>query len=157
MRAPGRQPSVYATNTRNSSAACSNIIPYLVLLRKGFTMRPSFQISPVGSCPTFSPLPWIFANPWRFVFCGTFLTAESGPQHPEELSRPGTSRTVESGLSSPENALRSVPERLPATVAPVSYPLYCNIKVIFILDSEKNGYVAGQSGAWNLLKTFNFP
>ena len=102
LRDSGRQPSVYATNTRNSSAACSSIIPYLVLLRKGFTMRPSFQISPVGSCPTFSPLPWIFANPWRFVFCGTFLTAESGPQHPEELSRPGTSRTVESGLSSPE-------------------------------------------------------
>ncbi len=32
-------------------------VPYVVLLRMGFAMRPCFRADPVGSYPTFSPLP----------------------------------------------------------------------------------------------------
>ncbi len=33
------------------------LIPYSTLLRKGFTLRFGFHTNPVGSYPTFSPLP----------------------------------------------------------------------------------------------------
>lgn len=40
-----------------ANVASSDIIPYLVLLQEGFTMRRGSRLRPVGSYSTFSPLP----------------------------------------------------------------------------------------------------
>ena len=45
------------------------ILPYLVLLRAGFTVPRSVTSRAVRSYRTFSPLP---ANSRRYIFCGTF-------------------------------------------------------------------------------------
>ncbi|GEM_PF-3373809 len=110
----GRQPSVYATNTRNSSAACSSIIPYLVLLRKGFALRPVLSDLPGGLLPRLFTLAALSGG-------GMFSVALSFPRNVVRgILQRRTSCTAESGLSSPATPFSASPERLPSFAAIVN-------------------------------------
>jgi len=86
-------------------------LPYLVLLRVGFTVPPRVATGAVRSYRTFSPLPPARRQARRFVFCGTFR----GLAPPRRYLAPCP---VEPGLSSPPSATTPcsqarLPGRLP--------------------------------------------
>jgi len=87
------------------------MLPYLVLLRVGFTVPPRVATGAVRSYRTFSPLPPARRQARRFVFCGTFR----GLAPPRRYLAPCP---MEPGLSSPPSATMPcsqarLPGRLP--------------------------------------------
>ncbi len=77
--------------------AHGRMLPYLVLLRVGFTVPPRVATGAVRSYRTFSPLPPARRRARRSVFCGTFR----GLTPPRYYLAPCP---VEPGLSSPRGA-----------------------------------------------------
>jgi len=55
-----------------SGALCVALLPYLVLLRAGFTVPRTVTSRAVRSYRTFSPLPAFVNEDGRYIFCGTF-------------------------------------------------------------------------------------
>ncbi len=53
-------------------AARGRVLPYLVLLRAGFTVPRTVTSRAVRSYRTFSPLPARVNEDRRYIFCGTF-------------------------------------------------------------------------------------
>ena len=85
-------------------------LPYLVLLRVGFTVPPALPAGAVRSYRTFSPLPPPSLSGWRYVFCGTFRGLAPPGRYPAPCP-------VEPGLSSapkPHDAAiaRPAPDRV---------------------------------------------
>ena len=80
--------------TRKLRTGSPQALPYLVLPRMGFTRPAVSPRQPVGSYPTFSPLPERgITSHRRSVFCGTFPGVTPGPRY-------GPSCPVWPGLSS---------------------------------------------------------
>jgi len=77
--------------TRKLRAGHPQTLPYLVLLRMGFTWLPVLPREPVSSYLALSPLPPRIRR--RFAFCGTCLGVTSTGSYP-------ASCPVEFGLSS---------------------------------------------------------
>jgi len=95
-----RRSFVYAINTRDSRAGRS--VPYLILLRPGFSVRRRLLERPVGSYPTFSPLPsTLRAKCWAVCFLWHCPSARLQPRCPRFR---GATCPVESGLSSSQLA-----------------------------------------------------
>jgi hypothetical protein len=99
--------TIYLTrSTRNSRLAAwhgSRLVPYLTLLRKGFAWRRGSRRRPVGSYPTFSPLP-VAAWLWGRAAAGgmsLWHCPSRGVWSAVSQINSGTSYPVESGLSSP--------------------------------------------------------
>jgi hypothetical protein len=59
--------------TREPRAGRPQTLPYLALLRVGFTKLPVSPPKLVSSYLAISPLPQQKILLWRFIFCGTFL------------------------------------------------------------------------------------
>ena len=55
-----------------SGALCVGLLPYLGLLRAGFTVPRAVTSRAVSSYRTFSPLPARVNEDRRYIFCGTF-------------------------------------------------------------------------------------
>ncbi len=71
---PGSAFGTDAGNTKHPllAASCVALLPYLVLLRAGFTVPRAVTSRAVRSYRTFSPLPAFVNEDGRYIFCGTF-------------------------------------------------------------------------------------
>jgi len=107
------------------------MLPYLVLLRAGFTKHLMSPSGLVSSYLTVSPLPRVLTgeNPVRrrSIFCGTFLPVTGTGCYPAPCP-------VELGLS-------SRPEKLgPATILSALAMLLTNYSQTCFLQNKRSGY-----------------